>query len=175
MERFRYTKKETDELIKNIVILVDTREKENSHITSYFDAKGVEYKVCALDYGDYSFMIKANEGLGISRDMWFDKDVIVERKNSLEEISGNLTKDRSRFEKELSLAPKEKVILIEGASYEDVANGNYNTKYNRISFLATLHKYWFKYSAPFFMLKDKRYSGLFIRKFFEYYLKNNLR
>lgn len=41
------------------------------------------------------------------------KKVVIERKASLEEISGNLTKERERFEKELSLAPKEKVLLTQ--------------------------------------------------------------
>jgi len=82
---------------------------------------------------------------------------------------------RDRFEKELSLAPKEKVLLIENANYSDVANGNYNTQYNKKSFLASLHSFWFKYNIPVFFMPDNKYSALFIKKYFEYYLKNNLR
>ena len=82
-----------------MTILVDTREQKADHIIDYFDRKGVNHKKKALDYGDYSFMILANEKLGIQRDMYFDSKVCVERKGSLEEISGNLSKDRARFEK----------------------------------------------------------------------------
>ena len=164
-----------DELISSMVILVDTREKVNDHILEYFDKKNITYRKKALDYGDYSFMIPANEKLSIPRDLYFMNKVVVERKASLEEISGNLTNGRDRFEKELCLAPKEKVLLIENASYEDVAKGNYNTQYNKKSFLGSLHSFWFKYDIPIMFMPDNSYSALFIKKYFEYYLKNYIR
>lgn len=174
IDRYKYTDKEMEELISSIVILVDTREKNSSHITDYFDRKNINYKKKALDYGDYSFMIPANEKFSIPRDLYFDKECVVERKASLEEISGNLTQGRDRFEKELCLAPKTKVLLIENASYEDIATGNYNTKYHRNSFIGTIHSFWFKYNTPVMFMPNNKYSGLFIRKYFEYYLKNHL-
>lgn len=164
-----------EELISSMVILVDTREKVNIHITDYFDKKNIKYKKKALDYGDYSFMLPANESLGIPRDLYFHRQICVERKASLEEISNNFTKERDRFEKELSLAPSTKVILIENASYSDVATGNYNTQYNKKSFWATIHSFWFKYNVPFFFMPNKQHSGLFIRGYFEYFLKNYIR
>lgn len=172
---YKYTDKEIDELVASITILVDTREKQNSHITESFDKNGIPYKKKALDYGDYSFMLPKNELLSIPRDMMFASKVVIERKASLEEISGNLTKERDRFEKELCLAPKTKVLLIENANYSDVASGNYNTQYNKKSFLASLHSFWFKYNIPIMFMPDNKYSALFIKKYFEYYLKNYLR
>ena len=50
-----------EELISSMTILVDTREQKNNHITDYFDRKKINYKRKALNYGDYSFMIPANE------------------------------------------------------------------------------------------------------------------
>ena len=175
IENFKYTDKEMDELISSMVILVDTREKVNNHILEYFDKKNIKYKSKALERGDYSFMIPANDKLGIPRDLYFSNKCIVERKGSLEEISGNLTSERDRFEKELCLAPKDKVLLIENANYSDIATGNYNTKYNKKSFWASIHSFWFKYNIPVFFMPDKQYSGLFIRGYFEYYLKNYIR
>lgn len=172
---YKYTDKEIDELVNSMVILVDTREKNADHITDSFDKNKIAYKKKALDYGDYSFLLPANEKLSIPRDMMFDTKVVVERKGSLEEISGNLTNGRDRFEKELCLAPKTKVLLIENANYSDVATGNYQTQYNKKSFLASLHSFWFKYNAPIMFMPDNRYSALFIKKYFEYYLKNYLR
>lgn len=170
--QFKYTDKELDELIKSMVILIDSREKVNSHITEYYDSKSIKYKIKALDYGDYSFMLQKNESLSIPRDLYFNKKIVVERKANLEEISNNLTKERDRFEKELCLAPKEKVVLIENANYSDVATGNYNTQYNKKSFWASIHSFWHKYNVPFFFMPDNKYSALFIRGYFEYYLKN---
>lgn len=175
LSKYKYTDKEIEELIKSIVILVDTREKQNSHLIEYWDKKGILYKKKSLDYGDYSFYIPQNEELNIPRDIYFDKEIVVERKASLEEISNNLTKERDRFEKELCLAPKTKVLLIENANYSDIATGNYNTQYNKKSFLGSLHSFWFKYNTPIMFMPDNSYSALFIKKYFEYYLKNYIR
>lgn len=65
IQNFKYTDKEMEELIQSMVILVDTRERKADHILEYFDKKNITYKKKALDYGDYSFMIPANEKLSI--------------------------------------------------------------------------------------------------------------
>lgn len=175
LNNFKYTDMEMEELVSSLTVLVDTREKRNEHILDYFDRKKILYKKKALDYGDYSFMLPANKKLSIPRDLYFNNQIVVERKASLEEISGNLTKERDRFEKELCLAPKTKVLLIENANYSDIATGNYNTQYNKKSFWASIHSFWFKYNIPVMFMPDNQYSGLFIRGFFEYYLKNYMK
>ena len=121
-DKFFYTSEEVDALVKSQVILVDTREKVNAHITKCFDEYKIPYKKHMLRFGDYSFMIPSNNALNIPRDLYFNHEAIIERKASLEELSGNLTKDRSRFEKELALAPPAKVLLIENASYAEYAS-----------------------------------------------------
>ena len=130
-----------------------------------------------LEYGDYSFMIPADEELSIPRDLYFDKQIIVERKASLEELSGNLTQtsERSRIKKELALAPPKKVLLIEGASYGDMVTGNYNTKYDSKSYWASVHSLSHEFNLPVVFMPDKKYSGVFIMGYFYYYLRNLLR
>lgn len=164
-----------EQLVSSMVILVDTREKNISHILDSFDKNHISYERKALNYGDYSFYIPKDESLSLQRDLFFDREVVIERKASLEEISGNLTKERDRFEKELCLAPKEKVLLLENASYADIATGNYKTQYNKKSFLASIHTFWFRYDTPIFFMPNNKYSALFIKKYFEYYLKEQLR
>lgn len=175
LQYFKYTDKEVDELIKLITILVDTREKKNQHLLDYWASKGIAYKKKSLSYGDYSFMLPKQVKLNIDRDIYFDKKIVIERKGSLEELSGNLTRERDRLEKELCLAPKNKVILIEGANYSDVVTGNYDTQYNKKSYWASLHSFWHKYNIPIFFMPDIKFSGVFIRGYFEYYLKQYLR
>ena len=175
IEKFKYTDKEKDAILSSMVIMVDTREKKADHILKYFDKTHIEYKKKTLNYGDYSFYIPKNEKLSIPRDLYFDKQIIVERKGSLEELSGNLTQGRDRLEKELSLAPSKKVIIIENATYADMVNGNYNTKYNNKSYWASIHTLWHKYDVPIVFMPDNAYTGFFIRGYFEYYLKNILR
>lgn len=158
-----------------MVILIDTREKKIDHITNSFDKAGIKYKVKTLKYGDYSFILTKNLDLGIPRDISFEGKVVIERKASLEELSTNLTKGRDRIEKEFALSPYEKVLLVENANYSDIVDGNYRGDYNKKSFLASIHTFWFKYHIPIFFMPDNKYSPLFIKKYFEYYLKNYMR
>lgn len=158
-----------------MAILIDTREKKMEHITSYFDKVNIPYKKKALPYGDYSFMVPKNEELSIPRDLVFYNDIVIERKGSLEELSGNLTKERGRLEKELALAPRNKVLVIENANYSDVVNGNYQTEYNNKSYWASLYSLWHRYNVPMFFVPDNSYTGFFIRGYFSYYLRNLLK
>ena len=173
MPRSKYTDKEMEALVGSMVVLVDTREKANTHITGYFDRAGIPYKVRGLPYGDYSFFIPANPDLGILKDLFFDNEVIVERKGSLEELSTNFTRGRDTIEKEFALAPPHKVLMVE-ASYDDLINGRYESKYNNKSFWATLHTMWHRYNLPSFFV-NKKDAGIFIRGYLTYYLKEWLR
>lgn len=172
LSRYKFTEKEITELVNSMVILIDTREKKFEHITKYFDKVGIPYKIKSLKYGDYSFYIPQNEKLGILRDLYFDDEIIVERKNSLDEIAGNFTNGRDRFEKEMCLAPTSKVIVIENASYKDMCEGNYRSEYLSKSFWGTYHSFWHKYGVPIMFMPDNNQTGMFIRGFFTYYLKN---
>lgn len=173
LQRYKYTDKEIKQLVDNMIILVDGREKQgkNDHILEWFDKKKVPYKKKTLDKGDYSFYLPTNEALGMPKDLYFDKEIVIERKANLNEISGNLTTSRDRFEHELSLAPKHKVLLIENANFSDIVEGKYDTDYNRQSFMASLFTFWHRYDIPVFFMPDKKYSGLFIKMYFTYYLK----
>lgn len=51
LERLKYSEEEQKSLMKSMVILIDTREKKNQHITDYFDKHKIPYEVRALDVG----------------------------------------------------------------------------------------------------------------------------
>lgn len=174
--RYKYSETEEKELLSSVTILVDTREKVNNHIIDYFDSHNIPYKKKALGQGDYSFYVPENEHLGILRDTFFDKEIIIERKASLEELSNNLSNERARFEEELSTAKaKRKYLLIENANYSDVVAGNYNTQYNKKSYLGTLHSFNHKYDLQLVFMPDNKYSGIFIYGVMQYYLRNQIR
>ena len=139
MPYFHYTDKELEKLLSSLVILCDTREKENRHITDAFDRKKIKSLPYTMSFGDYSVMLPASVELGILRDVYFDKDIIIERKGSLEELSGNLTHGRERFIDEMIRArDAKKFLLIEGATDIDIINHNYKTKYNSVTFMKAL-------------------------------------
>ena len=169
--RYHYTEKESKEILNNLTILVDTREQENKHILEYFDKKKVKYKGKKLDFGDYSFMLPAMPELGIIKPLFFDNEIVVERKGSLTELSGNLTKDRERFEKELIRKQETKFyLMIENGSWEMIQAGRYGTEYNPASFLATLNAYIARYCINIdFVTKD--YAGTYIFALFNYHLR----
>lgn len=107
-------------------IIVDTREKPQAitDILRYFEMNGVEYEIKKLDTADY-----------------FNPEnpvVLVDRKQSLYEVIGNLGNKKSRFYRECQRANKEwrqLVVLVEHGegikSLEDVAkwkNRNFSKK-----------------------------------------------
>jgi len=170
--RRKYTDSEMNEIIKSVVILIDSQEKVNDHITTYYDKHKVKYKTLSLLCGDYSVMLPQNVELGILNDMYFYNDIILERKNSLEEISGCFTQTRNRFNNEFSTSyANRKYLLIENATYEDLVSGNYNTEYNKKSFLASLHSFNIKYDLQLMFLKDKNYSPIYILGVMQYYIR----
>lgn len=172
---YKFTDKELKMLLQSMVILVDSREQKNLHITSWFDAKKIPYKVMKLEFGDYSFMIPANSELGIVRDLYFDDKIMVERKFGLEELSGNLCNGRSAFESEFIRASNSKVhLMIENALYGDIVAHKYKTDYNPKSFLASLHSLSDRYNFSVTFMPDNKLSAQFIFYTFYYYLRNYL-
>jgi ERCC4-type nuclease len=94
--------------LKDVVILIDTREQKNQHILREFERLGVCYRDHKLDYGDYSFQIGGRD---------FSLSCAVERKGSIDELYGNVTKDRNRIEKEFYAASSmntDFTLLVEG-------------------------------------------------------------
>ena len=174
IKHYKYTDKELNTLLKSMVILVDSREQVNQHLTKYWDSKKIPYTVKKLDFADYSCMIPANPELGIIRDLYFDDVVSVERKNSLEEISSCFTATRTAFEGEFIRSKGTVHLLIEKATYEDIINHNYRTEYKPVSFLASLNSFSERYNLPITFMKDNNYSGYFIYMTFKYALRNYL-
>jgi len=90
LDKFKYTDKELDELVKSLTILVDTREKNNQHLLDYWDDKRINHKKKALSYGDYSFMIPKNEeiftlkaeGMSMKNVGIYDGDVVIVKRTS---------------------------------------------------------------------------------------------
>lgn len=161
----------------SITILVDTREKDgkNDHILNFFESNNISWKKMKLDYGDYSCMIPANDELGILRDLYYDHEICVERKANLDEFANNCVQDRARIKKEFALAPSNKVLLIESGSYADMVNGNYRSEFAAKSYYGTIHSFWHEFGLPVVFMPEKKYSGMFILGYLQYYIREKLR
>lgn len=171
--KYKYSDIELKELLKSMVILVDTREQENRHIIDYFDEKKIPYRSTKLDYGDYSCLLPANSNMGILRDIYFNGQVVIERKGGLEELSGNFTKDRSRIEEEFTRAKGKVILLIEDGSFEAILEHKYNTQYAPASFIATLKTFESRYGVQTNFI-TKQCAGSFIYATLYYFLREQL-
>ena len=94
------------------MIIVDSREKKWDHIKKYFDQNGIEYVIKKLNAGDY---FSTDQG-----------DVVVDRKQNLQELCGNLSKGEHniiRFVNECKRAKEDHirlVVLVEGTTCKSV-------------------------------------------------------
>ena len=62
MKQYKYDIESIKKLTKQMIVLVDSREKKNSHILDYFRKQKISFQTGKLEYGDYSFMIPASAG-----------------------------------------------------------------------------------------------------------------
>lgn len=143
---FKFTETEIKKLLKeNFMVIYDTREQQNLHILDYFDLKKINYKKQKIDEGDYAAIITKCPKMGIYRDLYFP--VGVERKNSVDELAGNLaeetdTRDDLRLIRELRRA-KEKgikmfLVLEDENGRKNIKTGNYRSLYKPVSLMARL-------------------------------------
>lgn len=170
----RYSDSEIKELLKSLVILIDSREQKNEHITEYLDNKSIKHETLKLDHADYSCMIPKNLDLGIYRDLYFNDCISIERKASLEELSGNFTKDRNRIESEFLRAKGKLILLIENATYENIILHQYKTEYKPLSFVATLKTFEARYGIETNFIR-KAFTGNFIYMTMMYHVRELLK
>jgi ERCC4-type nuclease len=100
------------------LILIDTREQD-LHIAKQLDIYGIKYERKKLDFGDYSFVADGKS---------YERQIVIERKGSIDELIGNFTKGRDRFRREFERAKGCKVILMVEASVEQLEKGQYRSR-----------------------------------------------
>lgn len=170
----KYTDEEIKLIMKNVVLIYDSREKSNSHILDWCSYKNrVEAIKDKLDYGDYTFKVRAIPELGIHHDLDFRNEMVYERKNSWSELSQNFTKGRDRFAKELAMCSAQMTIAVED-TWTNLYQGNYDTKYNRKSFIASVKTFEHRYGVTFKCFK-KEEMGVEMYTGFIYYLRERLK
>lgn len=175
MKQYKFSIDEIKRLTKQMIVLVDSREKKNSHILDYFRKQKIAYQVEKLEYGDYSFMIPAS---AVGENIYFHRDCVVERKGSLEELSGNFAQERERFEKEFLKAGNDdaKVYLMIEApgGYSDIIGHKYRTEFTPAAYMASL-KTWESRFGCNVQFIDSQYSGYYIYSTFSYFCREVLK
>ncbi len=142
--RYRYTDKEMKKILDNIVVIVDSREQNNQHIIEFFNKKNIPYKTIKNDFGDYTAMLPAGTLTGFTSDIYFDRDIAIERKNSIDEIAGNLKEDAARIKKELAHMNKYDIkyfFFVEDKNFhENLRNGNFRSQYDPFTLMQRIKK-----------------------------------
>ena len=142
-----YTEGEIQSILKHLTIIIDRREKVNEHITKPFAEKDIPIIDRNLDVGDYGCQIG---------DKTFEYDFVIERKANLDELCGNLTADRDRFEREFLRAKARgtKVfLLIEDSTWEDILTHNYQSKFKPLSLIASLLTWQVRFNVTIMFCK----------------------
>ena len=179
--RDKYTDKEIEVLLKNLCVIIDTREQQFEHIRSYFEDKKINYRVEKLQQGDYSCCILSNtdtEPLGITRDKYFDKEIVIERKASLDEIANNMKEpDRTRLKKEFSyLKAKNTIVkfLVEDATFDyNLRFHKYRSQYNPKALNGSLKDFESEFGFTIRPI-DKQFIGSEIYNILYYHVKGKL-
>lgn len=157
---YRFTDKELKNILSQLHVVVDTREKRNEHILAYFQQKKIPFRIETKKTGDYSALIPKFEEFGILRDIYLPGS--IERKNSINELVESV-KDRTRFENELIRSTKNPFVLMveDGNGYERMIRGQYRSSYNAKSLLASLKTFESRYDFNTVFVNEKA-SGNFI-------------
>ena len=174
IECYRYTDAELKNILHSLTVTVDTRENANKHILDYFAEKKVSYVTQKLDFADYSCFIPANAEFGIVRDTYLN--CYIERKGSLEELSGNFCNDRDRLESEFLRAKGNRLMMMveEQGGIEKIIEHKYETQYNEKSFLASMLTFGHRYSIDIHFV-SKKYAGMFIYMQLYYFAREFLK
>lgn len=161
---------EAEECLRNMVYCVDTREQPTASLEkrlSYLQP----YERETLNAGDYTAKTLLPNG------EWFYVPVAIERKMSLTEIAGNLTRERERFRAEFNRACEHGIslyILIERSSWENAYAGAYRSKMKPQSLIASLLTWMARYRCPILLCERSDTGGKLIRDILHYEMREHL-
>ena len=161
-----WTDKELTEELKRLTIICDTREQDR-HVSEYFEKNKIPTITRKLDTGDYSCQLE---------DVSFEREIVVERKHNLDEICGNFTTERERFEREFIRAKAygTKVhLIIENASWSDVFLGNYRSKLPSKSLVGSLLSWMVRFNVSVTFCKPNETARI-IHGIMFYYVREKL-
>ena len=174
MGKMNFNNEQIKQIIDTIVIVVDSREQKNQHITSMFDKYGINWERRKLNSGDYSAYVPINEELGIFEEINLEDELCVERKKNCDEIIQNLTKHRDRFYREFERSGAKIPILIED-SFKNAVKGYYRSDIPPKTFLGALFSFVDHNDTFFYFIGDDSLSALWIYDILKYRIRSKLK
>ena len=144
---------------KDIMILCDTRQQQDNHITKHFDKENISWIRAKLDSADY---------MAVRYDNGFIKDysTLIDTKKDLLELAGNLcrTSEHERIKREISKARElgcvDFIFLIcenKIKTVEDIANWtNKNTQVKGSTLLKIMSTMKERYGVKYIIVPKKQ-------------------
>lgn len=150
---------EIQSCLDSMKILVDSAEQPTDEYCKRCDSFGVPYERRNLDYADYTYDFLLPNGEWLHKeDVAIKGRVVIERKMSLRELSGNLCQNWDRFCREFDRAKEANAsiyLLVEDASWMKIITGKYDTNFNSKAYLHRLLKLISIYQIkPIFVHKE---------------------
>ena len=167
LNNYKFSDTEIAILLRNAVILIDTREKDTFQrrlFNEYCASCQIKTESMKLPFGDYGIKITKNEELGIMRDIYLP--YVVERKANLDELCVNFSqRDRNRFLNEFAKAKASGFdihVVVESNDYHDLVTGNYRSQFHVNTLEGNIWNVQTKYNARFSYVKDPNDAPRFI-------------
>ena len=165
-----------EECLRSMIILVDTREQPSDRAKRRYADFPCPYRRQTLDYGDYTYSFVLDGQEVFPEGVRVKGPAVIERKMGLEELSTCLTHERKRFEAEMIRAKENGsaiYLLTENATWENLINGRYKTKFNSKSFFASVTAFMARYGIKIIFCKSET-SGKMIHQILYRELKERL-
>lgn len=134
--------------LDSMQILVDSREQPSERAERRYKSFGCPYRRQTLEYGDYTYNFRIGDRELFPDNISVNGDCVIERKASLEELSGNLTHGRDRFNREFQKALDAEAsiyLLIEDATIQKMYAGHYKTKFDKNAYFASFMAFLARY------------------------------
>lgn len=105
-----------------------------------------------------------------------EREIVVERKRNLDEICGNFTVERERFEREFLRAKAygtKVFLIIENATWTDIFLGNYRSKTSPKSLMGSMLSWMVRFNITVLFCKPEETARIMWGIFY-YFTKEKL-
>lgn len=157
--KVNFDKKELEKIMKELIILIDTREKNFEGAIKYFENNNIKYELAGIRYGDYSAKLPKGIISGIDREIYFTDDIVIEKKGSIDELCENLKDKAPRLSKEfahLNMYGTRFYVFIDDENFFDnLYTGNYKSKYNSKALRGSLKEILVRYGTQIVPIPEK--------------------
>ena len=163
-----YTDAEIKQKLKELVVIADSREQVNGHLIAWLDKNHIQHKSRALETGDYSVMLGNTT---------FEDEIAFERKANLDEIAGNFTVGRERFEREMIRAKARGMklfLVVENATWTDIFLHNYRSRLEPKSLFASLMSWQAEYNLTVIVCKPSETAQILYSTLY-YWVRDRLK